>query len=872
MRRSLRWPVIAAAVLLWFWLPALMPGRETVLVLLTLSVPVVVGIVLLAGYTGQVSVGQAAFFGLGAYGTGILSVHVGLDPWLAMPSAVAATAAVAWVIGTPVLMLRGQYVVLATLGFNVIFVVLATQLDSLTGGASGLIGIRPLQIGDTALIGNDYFYFAGSALALGSVLLSRRLVRSRIGRALQAIEGSEVAASALGVNRRRYATQIFVWSAALAAASGALYAEWVRFISPSSFSIDVSIEFLIMAAIGGIASIGGAVAGTALFLTAREVLREVLPWFGGTSGGSAEYELIAFGLVLALTVIFLPGGVWPWIRGVAGQRLGRVRPQDPASGVSTIAAAAPTVERAVSRASDEPDQPALSVDGLTQRFGGVTALNDISVTVEPGMILGVIGPNGAGKSTFLNAVSGVIRPTAGRIAVNGVVVTGRPPHRIAEAGVSRTFQTPRLFPLLDVVDNVRVGLHRRLEAGFLRSALGLSRLEERRAEQQANAALHTMGLGWIGHVGVDTLPFGQMRLVELARALAGRPQLLLLDEPASGLAADERGELKKLVRRIRDAGTTVVLVEHDVPLVMDLADRIVVLHHGVKLAQGTPEAIAADDEVITAYLGASTAVDRRSERVARRDAPASPLLDVEGLSAGYGRVRVLHDVSLHVCGGELVGLLGPNGAGKSTMTRALMGLLPSHGRRVLDRSSLSELTPERVVAAGLSLVPEGRELLPTMTVDDHLRLGAYVARRRSRPRAEIDAVVELFPVLGEKRHHAAGALSGGQQQQLAIARALMSRPKLLVLDEPLLGLAPLVVRDILEAITRLAADGVSVLLVEQNAASVLPILDRVYVLENGRVASTGTAAELEGTAALQGTFLGAFAAGPTTPPGEHLVG
>jgi ABC-type branched-subunit amino acid transport system ATPase component len=349
-----------------------------------------------------------------------------------------------------------------------------------------------------------------------------------------------------------------------------------------------------------------------------------------------------------------------------------------------------------------------------------------------------------------------------------------------------------------------------------------------------------------------------LRVVELARSLASRPRVLLLDEPASGLSAEEREELRSLIRRIRDQGVAVVLVEHDVPLVMELADRIMVLHHGRLLAEGAPSAISTDEEVVAAYLGQSNATVPVNRHRATGDR-ASTLLRVSRLSAGYGAVDVLHEVDVDVRSGEIVAVLGANGAGKTTLLRAVMGIVPSHGAREFDGASIAGLVPERVTRRGLALVPEGRELFRGLTVHDHMLLGAFGRRGRSDG-ADLDAdlaeVYDLFPALEERRSQPADTLSGGQQQMVAIARALMSRPKLLLLDEPLLGLAPLVVEDILRAIVALADRGCAVVVVEQNAAVVLPIVDRAYVLRQGRVAVTGVAVDLMSDPSVRAAFLG----------------
>src|SRR5690606_34982525 len=409
------------------------------------------------------------------------------------------------------------------------------------------------SLGELVLRGNQVYYYASGLLMLAAAWASSNLIRSRFGRALQAIHASETAAESAGINPTRHKLLVFVWSAALAAAAGALYAHYVTFISPSPFGFEFSVQLLMMAVIGGIASIPGAVLGAALAVLLREGLRSFVPLLVGRS--SAEYEIVVFGILLAAVVILSPEGLWPRLAGWVTR--GGAQPEAPVpgmGGVSPLAAAFPP------RGSAGSAGPLLRVEGLTRRFGGLVAVRDLSFEVQPGEIFAIMGPNGAGKTTLFNMISGVLRPTAGRIELDGRPVDGLPAHRVAELGVARTFQTPRLFPLLSALENVMAGLHQHLRAGFAASALRLTRREEQAARTQALAALAQVGGEVLARQPVDSLPFGAHRMIELARALAARPRLLLLDEPASGLTGPERRELARLIRRVRDAGVTVILV------------------------------------------------------------------------------------------------------------------------------------------------------------------------------------------------------------------------------------------------------------------------------------------------------------------------
>jgi ABC-type branched-subunit amino acid transport system ATPase component/ABC-type branched-subunit amino acid transport system permease subunit len=837
MTKYLRYLIALALVAGWAAVPYLLPGRLSIFVTILIYAPIVIGLSMLAGYAGQASLGQAAFFGTGAYVNGVLVSQYGANPWMAGIVAIAASGLLAYIVGGPVLMLRGHYLVIATLGFNIIVEVFAKQLRGLTGGNSGLPGITSLELG--AYEGDVFYYYAAGLLTIAAVLLSRNLIQSRFGRALQAIETSETAAATLSIRSAHYKNLVFVWSALLAGAAGVLYSGWVSFISPSTFGLSFSVVLLTMAVVGGIASIPGALLGTALLELLREELKNAPGWLGG---GSPESEIVVFGVLLVLIVMFAPEGLWP--------KLSKLVPALPPTGGERSSEPGELV-------FDRGDESSavLTTGGLTRRFGGLIAVKNVDLEAGPGRILAVIGPNGAGKTTLLNLMSGVLTPTAGHIGVAGRSVAGTPAHRIASRGVARSWQTPRLFSLLNVLNNVKVGVHRRGRAGLVRCALTLARSEEQRIEAQALAALDLVGILDKADNRVTSLSFGAQRLVELARALASGPRLLLLDEPASGLTTAERDQLVALIKRVRSEGVAVVLVEHNVDLVMNLADEILVLHHGEVLARGTPNEIKANPSVIAAYLG--EAGDRTPAAPVARS--GDPLLSVERLNSGYGPIRVLHDVSMQVHNGEVVAVLGRNGAGKTTLMKAITGFIKCKGRVRLNEVVITGRAPEVVTALGLSLVPERRQLLESMTVRDHLELGAY-PRRKSASRAgifaDIDRCYELFPILREKEREIARSLSGGQQQMLAIARALMARPKMLLLDEPLLGLAPRVVEDILDTITQLRGEGIGVVVVEQNVGAVLPVVDRAYVLENGRVVLSDTAAMLMGSTELEAAFLG----------------
>jgi len=571
--------------------PALVTGRVSlsIFIFVGLFSLIVIGLTLLAGHAGQVSLGQAAFYGIGAYISAITTLRLGLPPVLGVMLAVTGAAFIAYLIGAPIFFLRGHFLVLGTLGLNIVVDVVIRNVQGLTGGPTGLTGIPPLSVGRTIIAGDRAYYYLIWTLVLVALWLGRNLIHSRIGRALAAIRASEVAAATLGINPAFYKARMLALSAAFAGLAGALYVHYLGFVSPSPFAFNFSIDLLVMSVLGGIAYLPGAVLGTAVLTVLREVLRTIMPRLLGT-GASAEYEIVVFGLLLALVVVLAPGGIWHWLAAVlrldAGESLSAVSPLPPPG-----------------RRVGESGATLLRVEKLQKRFGGILAVRGLSFEVKQGEIYAIIGPNGAGKTTAFNLISGVLRPTSGEIVLRDRIITHLHPYDIAGLGVARTFQTPQVFSDFTVLNNVMMGLHRSLRTGFLGAMFGLGRREDARAASEAAGYLERVGMLDRAMDRAGALPFGAQRLLELSRALATQPALLLLDEPASGLSTTERRELVHLIRQIRESGVTVLLVEHDVSLVMGLADRVLVLNYGEQIAEGTPALVRADPRVIGAYLG-----------------------------------------------------------------------------------------------------------------------------------------------------------------------------------------------------------------------------------------------------------------------------
>ena len=578
------WPALVLVVLLIAALP-LPDFWITQLNYIALYSLVGLGLVLLTGVAGLTSFGQAAFVGMGAYATAWITLNTGLSPWLTLFIGLAITGVSALIVAGITLRMSGHYLPLATIAWGLSLYYLMGNLDAL-GKYDGLLGIQGLSIlGWEVGQGRGFFLLAWSVVLLAALAILQ-LLDSRAGRAMRSLRTGTQMAEAMGENTLRYKIIIFVIAALLASVSGWLFAHFQRSINPSPFGLKMGIEYLFMTVVGGVGHVWGAVTGALLTKLLEDQLQVLLPKLIGTSG---SYETIVFGIVLVLTLKFLPNGLWSLVE----RRLPRTPRRLDWDGVAPLS----------ERAKPATGELVLDVQAIRKQFGGLVAVNDISFQIKAGQIVGLIGPNGAGKSTTFNLITGVASLTRGQVVFRGDSISGLKSREIAARGMSRTFQHVKMIPDMTVLENVALGAHLRGARGVASAMAGLNRMEERQLFREAQTQLERIGMGAYLHEQAGNLAMGPQRLMEIARALCSDPALLLLDEPAAGLRHKEKQGLADVLRQLRSEGMSILLVEHDMDLVMDVCDHLVVMEFGTRLTQGTPEEIQQNPQVRAAYLG-----------------------------------------------------------------------------------------------------------------------------------------------------------------------------------------------------------------------------------------------------------------------------
>jgi branched-chain amino acid transport system ATP-binding protein len=721
---------------------------------------------------------------------------------------------------------RGLYFSLLTLAFSQIAFEVAYKWTDVTGGENGLQGVpRRLFTGAWS-----FHAFTLTTVCLGMSLLWR-IAHSPFGRSLQALRDNEQRAQSLGYNTFGLKFASFVIMGTVVGYAGGLIALMLQGAYADNLSWQHAGDSLLMAVLGGVHHFIGPLWGAIAFILLEDRLSAI-----------TESWWLIFAPIVILFALASPEGM----QGLLFRLWGRAdwtltRPQIPAR---------PATIRPYHAAGArlDPAEPILTVTGLHKRFGSLVVATELNLRVYPYQLHSLIGPNGAGKTTFFNMLTGLLKPNAGTITFSGHDITALPIHRRTRLGMSRSFQILSVFPNLTAFENVRVAVQAqdRRAWGFWRDAYCYDDLNSRAWSLLAAVGLEDRAADLCANLG-----HGQRRLLEIAISLATDAKLLLLDEPLAGLAEADREVVGSLIRRLADSHA-VLLVEHDIDRVLALSDRISVLHQGRLIADGNPTEVGRNPDVITAYLGAERISPPSAPTNAERAAHVGgePILIVDKLRAGYSGSVVLENLSLVVHEGEAIALLGRNGVGKTTTLRALTGTVRnSSGQIIFGGHPIANAKPYEINRLGISLVPEGRRLFPNLTVLDNLR----IAMRHGG--ASLDDVFALFPKLKLLQRSKAESLSGGERQMLAIARALMVPAKLILLDEPFEGLAPAIVKEVMDALAQLRGR-VAMVIVEHQAQTVLPLVDRAYVLVNGRCAFEGTAESLENDPELQARLLG----------------
>jgi ABC-type branched-subunit amino acid transport system ATPase component/ABC-type branched-subunit amino acid transport system permease subunit len=832
MRRDHAPLLIAAAAL------ALLPfALDRVGLPLRSSVDVVVfaiaclGLNVLVGYTGLVSFGHGAWFGLAAYAAALSQRH-----WFAgsivLPAlfTIAFIAVAATLAGALILRRRGVYFALLTLALTALLFAVAYRWTDFTGGESGLGGVTRATVLGVNLERDAIYYWVVAAIGFIVCFILWRFHRSPAGHVLVAIRENEQRARFIGYPTNRYKLLGFVVSATVVGVAGVLSVFNHRFASAEPLGVAFSGELIAMVVIGGMRSFLGPALGALFFILFREFLSIWTP-----------YWLLYFGLLFVGFIVFSPTG----LVGVAERLLAPFRKvvfEDAAMAGRRIADE-PLPPFLAPR--DRSDDVILEARGISKSFGALKAVQGVDLRVRDRSLHALIGPNGAGKTTAFNLISGLYPPAEGDVLLRGRSIAGLSPERITAAGVGRSFQITNLFPALPVEENVRLAVQGRHPRRF-------NPWTEARAiddiEHETAALIRYLGLAGMERAEAGALSYGGQRLLDMGLALATKPRILLLDEPLAGLAAAERQRIGDIVKRM-SSDIPVLLVEHDIDRVFQIADAVTVMNEGKVLVDGSVEDARSSAKVQEVYIGTGTATLAAKPRESAAE-PAT-VLSAQNVDTFYGKSHILSDVSFDVRSHEIVSLLGRNGAGKSTLLKTLIGITPpASGDIRLNGTDIAGLPAAAIARLGIGYVPQGRGLFAGMTVAQNLELGRLRRRSGHGVRWDLDRIFAYFPRIRERLDTPADLLSGGEQQMVAVARALSGDVRVLLLDEPFEGLAPTVIEQLFESFDKLRHE-VSIIIVDHHLDLALALSDRTVALERGRVIHIGPSRDLRDDLALR---------------------
>ncbi len=822
-------PLLLAAlalIALPFGLQALGLSLNTGIMVVALAIAAM-GLNLCVGYTGLVSFGHGTWFGIGAYAAGLMQLNwFRGDIWLPLLLSMVVVAVSSTIVGVVILRRRGVYFSLLTLALAALTYTIAFRWSNVTGGEDGLGGLKRGSLGPLNLDNVLTYYTVVALIGLAILYVLLRIARSPFGHVLVAIRENQLRATFQGYPVERYKLAVFVISAVVTGLAGGLTGFQNYLVSAEAVSVPFSGELLAIVVIGGMRSMLGPALGALFFILFRELFSIWTPnW------------LLWFGLIFVAFVLYSPGG----LVGIWATLSRRWWPAPEESAAMS--------RRKIYEGLPLPDflRPeglkgtVLEVKSISKHFGGIRAVSTASLQVGAGQIHALIGPNGAGKTTLFNLISGLYPAEAGTISLNGREIQGVPSELICHRGLARSFQITNLFKELSIYENLRLSLQAQRDMRF-----DIWRDIDSYPEVHAETAelIRFLGLEGIEEIQGGELSYGGQRLVDLGIALGSKPKLLLLDEPLAGLAAAERERVSNLIKNVA-ANIPVLIVEHDIDRVLGFSQAVTVMNQGEVLMTGTPAAVRSDRRVQEIYTGTGIPEVEHSRSDEAHEGTAQ-ILRFEGVNTFYGKSHILHDATLDVREGEIVALLGRNGAGTSTLLKTIAGLVPlASGTMHYEGRDIAGIPAPDIARAGIGYVPQGRGLFAGMTVRENLSLGR-LARKTDGSHGVVwseEQILDYFPRLKERLDIAADYLSGGEQQMVAVARAMSGNVKLLLLDEPFEGLAPTVILELF-GVFDLLRRHTSIVIVEHNLDLVLALADRVFALERGAVFHQGPAAPL----------------------------